>query len=98
MTNVVLAGAGAFGIKHLDGIEKIDGVQVTGLVGLYCDNPFETCHTDPPFDPTEPDEDFLVQRVGNMVFIRLPSDLPVDWFQMPSTEGVHTAQADNRTW
>ena len=33
MTNVVLAGAGAFGIKHLDGIERIDGVRVTGLVG-----------------------------------------------------------------
>jgi 2-hydroxy-4-carboxymuconate semialdehyde hemiacetal dehydrogenase len=31
--NVVLAGAGAFGIKHLDGIEKIDDVEVVGLVG-----------------------------------------------------------------
>ncbi len=30
---VVLAGAGAFGTKHLDGIEKIDGVEVVGLVG-----------------------------------------------------------------
>lgn len=31
--NVVLAGAGAFGTKHLDGIKKIDGVSVIGLVG-----------------------------------------------------------------
>lgn len=30
---VVLAGAGAFGIKHLDGIKNIDGVEVVGLVG-----------------------------------------------------------------
>lgn len=30
---VVLAGVGAFGIKHLDGIQKIDGVSVVGLVG-----------------------------------------------------------------
>ncbi len=30
---VVLAGAGAFGTKHLDGVEKIDGVKVVGLVG-----------------------------------------------------------------
>ena len=30
---VILAGAGAFGTKHLDGIEKIDGVSVIGLVG-----------------------------------------------------------------
>lgn len=30
---VILAGAGAFGIKHLDGIKNIDGVEVAGLVG-----------------------------------------------------------------
>jgi len=29
---VALAGAGAFGIKHLDGIENIDGVEVVSLV------------------------------------------------------------------
>jgi predicted homoserine dehydrogenase-like protein len=28
-----LAGAGAFGIKHLDGIKNIDGVEVVSLVG-----------------------------------------------------------------
>ena len=30
---VALAGAGAFGIKHLDGINNIDGVEVISLVG-----------------------------------------------------------------
>ena len=30
---VALAGAGAFGIKHLDGIRLIDGVEVISLVG-----------------------------------------------------------------
>ncbi len=30
---VALAGAGAFGIKHLDGIRNIDGVEVVALVG-----------------------------------------------------------------
>lgn len=30
---VALAGAGAFGIKHLDGINRIDGVEVVSLVG-----------------------------------------------------------------
>ena len=30
---VILAGAGAFGIKHLDGIQKIDGVDVVAVVG-----------------------------------------------------------------
>ena len=30
---IVLAGAGAFGEKHLDGLQRIDGVEVVGLVG-----------------------------------------------------------------
>lgn len=30
---VILAGAGAFGTKHLDGIKNIDGVEVVSLVG-----------------------------------------------------------------
>ncbi len=30
---VVLAGAGAFGLKHLDGIKNIDGVDVVSVVG-----------------------------------------------------------------
>ena len=30
---VLVAGPGAFGIKHLDGIKEIDGVEVVSLVG-----------------------------------------------------------------
>jgi len=30
---VIVAGAGAFGTKHLDGIKNIDGVDVTAIVG-----------------------------------------------------------------
>ncbi len=39
MTKVLLAGPGAFGIKHLDGIRNIDGVEVVTLVG---DQPEQT--------------------------------------------------------
>jgi len=35
--NVALAGAGAFGIKHLDGIKNIDGVEVKALVSRDLD-------------------------------------------------------------
>jgi 2-hydroxy-4-carboxymuconate semialdehyde hemiacetal dehydrogenase len=35
--NVALAGAGAFGLKHLDAIELIDGVKVVSLVGRELD-------------------------------------------------------------
>jgi len=31
--NVAIAGPGAFGIKHLDGIAKIDGINVVALIG-----------------------------------------------------------------
>ena len=34
---VALAGAGAFGIKHLDGIQNIDGVEVISLIGRELD-------------------------------------------------------------
>jgi 2-hydroxy-4-carboxymuconate semialdehyde hemiacetal dehydrogenase len=34
---VALAGAGAFGIKHLDGIKNIDRVKVVSLVGRRLD-------------------------------------------------------------
>ncbi|BFM06874.1 Gfo/Idh/MocA family oxidoreductase [Halioxenophilus aromaticivorans] len=34
---VLLSGPGAFGIKHLDGIKKIDGVEVVSLVGRTLD-------------------------------------------------------------
>jgi len=41
MTNktikVALAGAGAFGVKHLDGIKNIDGVEVISLIGRELD-------------------------------------------------------------
>ena len=34
---IALAGAGAFGIKHLEGLAKIDGVEVVSLVGRELD-------------------------------------------------------------
>jgi len=34
---LVLAGAGAFGVKHLEALQKIDGVEVVSLVGAKLD-------------------------------------------------------------
>ena len=36
---VALAGAGAFGIKHLDGIKNIDGVEVVSLISRDLEKP-----------------------------------------------------------
>lgn len=33
VVRVALAGAGAFGVKHLEALQKIDGVQVVSLIG-----------------------------------------------------------------
>lgn len=41
---VILAGAGAFGIKHLDGIRNINGVEVIALVGRRLEPTRETAH------------------------------------------------------
>ena len=41
---VALAGAGAFGIKHLDGIKNIDGVEVVSLVSRDLDKTREIAH------------------------------------------------------
>jgi 2-hydroxy-4-carboxymuconate semialdehyde hemiacetal dehydrogenase len=35
---IALAGAGAFGIKHLDGLKLIDGVEVTSVIGRELDS------------------------------------------------------------
>ena len=34
---VALAGAGAFGLKHLDAIKAIDGVEAVSLIGRDLD-------------------------------------------------------------
>ena len=34
---ILLSGPGAFGIKHLDGLKNIDGVEVVSLVGRTLD-------------------------------------------------------------
>jgi 2-hydroxy-4-carboxymuconate semialdehyde hemiacetal dehydrogenase len=41
---VALAGAGAFGIKHLDGIKNIEGIEVVSLVGRELDKTREVAN------------------------------------------------------
>jgi len=41
---VALAGAGAFGIKHLDGIKLIEGVEVVSLIGRELGKTQEVAH------------------------------------------------------
>ncbi|MGD9831585.1 MAG: Gfo/Idh/MocA family oxidoreductase [Piscinibacter sp.] len=65
---VALAGAGAFGIKHLDAIKLIDGVQVTSLISRDIDKTKEVaskygighCTTDLADSLARPDVDAVI--------------------------------------
>jgi 2-hydroxy-4-carboxymuconate semialdehyde hemiacetal dehydrogenase len=58
LVRVALAGAGAFGIKHLEALRKIDGVQVVSLIGRELDktqdvaNKFSVAHVTTQLDET----------------------------------------------
>jgi 2-hydroxy-4-carboxymuconate semialdehyde hemiacetal dehydrogenase len=54
---IALAGAGAFGIKHLDGLKNIDGVSVTSIVSRRLEQAEEVAATyGAPHATTELDE------------------------------------------
>ena len=65
---VALAGAGAFGIKHLDAIKLIDGVQVTSLISRELEKTQETaakygighCSTELADSLARPDVDAVI--------------------------------------
>jgi len=59
--NVALAGAGAFGLKHLDGIARIDDVEVVSLVGWQLDKT-QTVAKDYGIDHATTDLDEVLQR------------------------------------
>jgi len=40
--NIAVAGAGAFGVKHLEGLSRIDGVRVVSVVGRVLDSAWTT--------------------------------------------------------
>ena len=42
---IALAGAGAFGIKHLDGLQNIDGVEITAIVSRRLDQARQVAET-----------------------------------------------------
>ena len=45
MIRIAVAGAGAFGIKHLDGLKNIDGVEITSIVSRRIEQAREVADT-----------------------------------------------------
>jgi 2-hydroxy-4-carboxymuconate semialdehyde hemiacetal dehydrogenase len=65
---VALAGAGAFGVKHLEGIRNIDGVRVVSLVGRELDKTREVAEKfSIPHVTTELDESLVLADVQAVI-------------------------------
>jgi 2-hydroxy-4-carboxymuconate semialdehyde hemiacetal dehydrogenase len=72
---VALAGAGAFGIKHLDGIRNIDGVEVVSLVSRELDATREIAAKYGIPHVTNELEDSLAIREVDAVILCTPTQL-----------------------
>lgn len=83
---IILAGGGAFGVKHLDGIKNIDGVEVIALVGRRAEPTQELAkeyHID--FATTELDE-ALALKEADAVILCTPT-------QMHAAQAIQSMQA-----
>jgi len=83
---IILAGGGAFGIKHLDGIKNIDGVEVIALVGRRAE-PTQQLAKDYNIDfaTTQLDE-ALALKEADAVILCTPT-------QMHATQAIQSMQA-----
>ena len=73
--NVALAGAGAFGVKHLDGIARIDGVRVVSLVGRVLEKTQEVATRFGIGHVTTNLEDTLARKEVDAVILCTPTQL-----------------------
>jgi 2-hydroxy-4-carboxymuconate semialdehyde hemiacetal dehydrogenase len=72
---VALAGAGAFGIKHLDALTRIDGVEIAAVVSRRLDQAREVAnHYGAPLATTELDE-VLASPDVDAVILATPTQL-----------------------
>jgi 2-hydroxy-4-carboxymuconate semialdehyde hemiacetal dehydrogenase len=72
---VALAGAGAFGIKHLDGIKNIDGVEVISLIGREFDKTKEVADKYGIKHVTTKLEDSLALKEVDAVILCTPTQM-----------------------
>jgi 2-hydroxy-4-carboxymuconate semialdehyde hemiacetal dehydrogenase len=75
---VALAGAGAFGIKHLDGIKNIDGVEVVSLIGREFDKTKEVADKYGIKHVTTKLEDSLALADVDAVILCTPTQMHAD--------------------
>ena len=72
---IALAGAGAFGIKHLDGLKKIDGVEVVSVIGRDLDKTREVAEKYGIAHVTDKLEDTLALKEVDAVILCTPTQM-----------------------
>ena len=73
--NVAVAGAGAFGTKHLEGLARIDGVRVVSLVGRVLDKTQETAKKFGVGHVTTDLDETLARKDVDAVILATPTQL-----------------------
>jgi 2-hydroxy-4-carboxymuconate semialdehyde hemiacetal dehydrogenase len=73
--NVAVAGAGAFGTKHLEGLARIDGVRVVSLVGRVLDKTQEVAKRFSVGHATTSLEETLARKDVDAVILATPTQL-----------------------
>jgi 2-hydroxy-4-carboxymuconate semialdehyde hemiacetal dehydrogenase len=86
---VALAGAGAFGIKHLDGIKNIDGVEVVSLVSRELEKTQEVASKYGIAHVTTNLEDSLALKEVDAVILCTPTQMHAEQAQACLKAGKH---------
>ena len=87
--NVALAGAGAFCVKHLEGIARIDGVRVVSLVGRVLEKTQEVATRFGIGHVTTSLEDTLARKEVDAVILCTPTQMHADQTVASLLAGKH---------
>jgi len=86
---IALAGGGAFGEKHLDGLKKIDGVEVVSLVGRTLDKTQEMADKYGIAHATTDYEEMLAKDEVDAVILCTPTQMHADQAIKAMDAGKH---------
>jgi 2-hydroxy-4-carboxymuconate semialdehyde hemiacetal dehydrogenase len=87
--NLALAGAGAFGVKHLEALTRIDGVRVVSLVGRVLDKTREVAARFDVGHVTTDLDDALARKDVDAVVLCTPTPLHASQAQACLKAGKH---------
>ncbi len=86
---IAVAGAGAFGIKHLDALSRIEGVEVTAVVSRRLDQAREVADKYGALLATNDLDDVLISRDVDAVILCTPTQLHASQALAVMSAGKH---------